>query len=152
MSYLSLAGSPSNPFLCIATLNDFELRHIDVKNAYLTSNAPSQEEIYMIAPRGADPDTGAYSRVSTDFANPVDKWYLHLHDLYCDLGFVRCQSDWSVYVRRSGRRLPLCESMMQRHLHHIPDKPFTGQPTGASSMDDTIPSHLTRFGTLYECD
>jgi reverse transcriptase-like protein len=37
--------------LCIATLNDFELRHLDVKNAYL--NAPLLEEIYMIAPEGS---------------------------------------------------------------------------------------------------
>src|SRR5229473_1825913 len=36
--------------LCIAALNDYKLRHIDVKNAYL--NAPLEEEIYMIAPEG----------------------------------------------------------------------------------------------------
>jgi|SRR5216684_3324857 len=36
--------------LCITALNDLELCHIDVKNAYL--NAPLVKEIYMIAPKG----------------------------------------------------------------------------------------------------
>jgi hypothetical protein len=36
--------------LCITALNDLELHHIDVKNAYL--NAPLEEEIYMVAPEG----------------------------------------------------------------------------------------------------
>lgn len=38
--------------LCIAKLNNFELQHIDIKNAYL--NAPLQEEIYMVAPDGCN--------------------------------------------------------------------------------------------------
>ncbi len=36
--------------LCIAALNDLELCHIDIKNAYL--NAPLKEEIYMVTPKG----------------------------------------------------------------------------------------------------
>ena len=35
--------------LCIAALNNLELHHINVKNAYL--NAPLKEEIYMVAPK-----------------------------------------------------------------------------------------------------
>jgi hypothetical protein len=40
----------SKPTVCMAALNDFELHHVDVKNAYL--NALLNEEIYMIAPEG----------------------------------------------------------------------------------------------------
>jgi reverse transcriptase-like protein len=36
--------------LCITALNDLELCHIDIKNAYL--NVPLKEEIYMVAPEG----------------------------------------------------------------------------------------------------
>jgi hypothetical protein len=36
--------------LSIATLNDYELRQLDVKTAYL--NGPLEEEIYMVAPPG----------------------------------------------------------------------------------------------------
>ncbi len=35
--------------LCIAALNNLELCHIDVKNAYL--NTPLEEEIYMVVPK-----------------------------------------------------------------------------------------------------
>jgi reverse transcriptase-like protein len=36
--------------LCIVTLNNWELHHIDVKNAYL--NIPLKEKIYMVALEG----------------------------------------------------------------------------------------------------
>jgi len=36
--------------LCLAMLNDFELRYVDVKNTFL--NAPLEEEIYLVAPKG----------------------------------------------------------------------------------------------------
>jgi reverse transcriptase-like protein len=36
--------------LYITTLNDFKLRHLNVKNVYL--NIPLQEEIYMVASKG----------------------------------------------------------------------------------------------------
>jgi Reverse transcriptase (RNA-dependent DNA polymerase) len=30
------------------------------------------------------------------------QWYLMLHQAYSNLGFTRCQSDWSAYTRRSS--------------------------------------------------
>ena len=51
-------------------------------------------------------------------------------------------------VAYRGRRLP--GSMMQRHLHHIPDKLFTQEQVPWTIR--VIQSHLTRFVTLYECD
>jgi Reverse transcriptase (RNA-dependent DNA polymerase) len=29
------------------------------------------------------------------------QWYLTLHQAYTDLGYVRCETNWSVYMRRS---------------------------------------------------
>ena len=84
--------------LCIAALNDLELRHLDVKNAYL--NAPLDEEIYMVAPEGS---TSKYWRLRKGLyglRQAGRQWYLHLHDAYSSLGYTRCQSDWSVYHRR----------------------------------------------------
>ena len=85
--------------LCIATLNDFELRHIDVKNAYL--NAPLQEEIYMIAPDGCNSPYWRLRKGLYGLRQAGRQWYLLLHDAYSSLGFTRCQSDWSVYIRKT---------------------------------------------------
>lgn len=85
--------------LCIATLNDFELRHIDVKNAYL--NAPLEEEIYMIAPEGCKSQYWRLKKGLYGLRQAGRQWYIHLNDTYSSLGFKRCQSDWSVYIRNS---------------------------------------------------
>jgi hypothetical protein len=74
--------------LCIATLNDYELRHIDVKNAYL--NAPLQEEIYMIAPEGCGSKYWRLLKGLYGLRQAGRQWYFHLHAAYCALGFTRC--------------------------------------------------------------
>jgi hypothetical protein len=87
--------------LCIAALNDYEIQQLDVKTAYL--NSPLEEEIYMKAPDGFSTTTlywrlrkGLYSLCQSG-----RQWYLTLHQAYVDLGYIRCQSNWSVYARRS---------------------------------------------------
>jgi hypothetical protein len=89
--------------LCIATINNFELRHIDVKNAYL--NAPLDEEIYMVAPEGSGSKYWRLKKGLYGLHQAGRQWYLLLHDAYSSLGFKRCVSDWSVYVRRSNNDL-----------------------------------------------
>ena len=91
--------------LCIATLHDFELCHIDVKNAYL--NAPLQEEIYMVAPDGSGSKYWQLHKGLYGLRQAGRQWYLHLHEAYCSLGYTRCKSDWSVYVRRSPTSLTI---------------------------------------------
>ena len=86
--------------LCLATLYNFELRHVDVKNAYL--NAPLQEEIYMIAPEGCSSKYWRLHKGLYGLRQAGHQWYFHLHAAYSTLGYSRCQSDWSVYVRRSA--------------------------------------------------
>jgi hypothetical protein len=91
--------------LCIATMNDYELRHVDVKNAYL--NAPLQEEIYMVAPDGSGSKYWRLHKGLYGLRQAGRQWYLHLHDAYHSLGYMRCESDWSVYVRKSPTALTI---------------------------------------------
>ena len=91
--------------LCIATLNNYKLPHIDVKNAYL--NAPLQEEIYMIAPEGCGTCYWHLRKELYGLHQAGRQWYLHLHEAYTPLGFTCCQSDWSVYIRESPSALTI---------------------------------------------
>ena len=93
--------------LCIAAVQNLELRQLDVKTVYL--NAPLDEEIYMKAPDGFN------------FKNPFwrlrkglyglrqagRQWYLTLHRTYTNLDFKRCKSDWSTYIRRTPTSLSI---------------------------------------------
>ena len=87
--------------LCIAANRDYSIRQLDVKSAYL--NGPLEEEIYMKAPDGFTSSSrfwllhkGLYG-----LRQAGRQWYLTLHQAYSDIGFSRCDSDWSVYTRRS---------------------------------------------------
>jgi hypothetical protein len=87
--------------LCIAALHDLELRQLDVKTAYL--NGPLDEEIYMKAPAGFG-SSAPYWRLRKGLyglRQAGRQWYLTLHQAYSDLGYKRCETDWSVYTRRS---------------------------------------------------
>jgi hypothetical protein len=93
--------------LCLTALHDFELRQLDVKTAYL--NGPLEEEIYMNAPDGFNYSC-PYWRLRKGLyglRQAGRQWYLTLHDAYTDLGYTRCESDWSVYTRRSSSSLSL---------------------------------------------
>ena len=93
--------------LCIATLHNYEIRQLDVKTAYL--NGPLEEEIYMRAPDGFS-STKPFWRLRKGLyglRQAGRQWYLTLHDAYVDLGFVRCQSDWSVYTKRTESSLSM---------------------------------------------
>jgi hypothetical protein len=88
--------------LCIAATHDYVVRQLDVKTAYL--NGPLDEEIYMKAPHGFTSSShfwrlrkGLYG-----LRQAGRQWYLTLHDAYSALRFSRCNSDWSVYTRRTA--------------------------------------------------
>lgn len=91
--------------LCLAALHDFELRHVDVKNAYL--NAPLEEEIYLVAPEGCGSPYWRLRKGLYGLKQAGRQWYLHLHDAYTSLKFLRCVSDWSVYIRRTPSSLTI---------------------------------------------
>ena len=82
---------PNSPFI---GLNGFP--------AYL--NGPLEEEIYMKAPDGFD-FSSPFWRLRKGLyglRQAGRQWYLTLHDAYTNLGYTRCQSDWSVYTRKSS--------------------------------------------------
>jgi hypothetical protein len=93
--------------LCLSAIHDYELRQLDVKTAYL--NGPLDEEIYMKAPDGFN-YACPYWRLRKGLyglRQAGRQWYLTLHDAYTDLGYTRCESDWSVYTRRLPSSLSL---------------------------------------------
>jgi hypothetical protein len=76
-------------------INNYELRHIDIKNAYL--NAPLQEEIYIVTPDGSGSKYWCLHKSLYGLRQAGHQWYLHLHEAYHSLGYMHCKSDWSVY-------------------------------------------------------
>ena len=86
--------------LSIATLNDYELRQLDVKTAYL--NGPLEEEIYMRAPPGLGAPYWRLCKGLYGLRQAGRQWYITLHETYTSLKYTCCESDWSVYTRRTG--------------------------------------------------
>ena len=88
--------------LSIATIKDYEIRQLDVKTAYL--NGPLDEEIYMRPPDGfSTPSTYWHLKKGLYGLRQAGRqWYLTLHQAYTELGYTRCESDWSVYKRSSS--------------------------------------------------
>ena len=93
--------------LCIATIHDYEIHQLDVKTAYL--NGPLKEDIYMRAPDGFS-STKPFWRLKKGLyglRQAGHQWYFTLHNAYVNLSFSRCQSNWSVYTRRSPSALSM---------------------------------------------
>ena len=86
--------------LSIATLNDYEFRQLDVKTAYL--NGPLEEEIYMRAPPGLGAPYWRLRKGLYGLRQAGQQWYITLHETYTSLKYTRCESDWSMYTRRTG--------------------------------------------------
>jgi hypothetical protein len=91
--------------LSITALNDYELRQLDVKTAYL--NGPLEEEIYMRAPAGFSSPYWRLRKGLYGLRQAGRQWYLTLHDAYSQLRYKRCESDWSVYIRRAEDRVTI---------------------------------------------
>jgi hypothetical protein len=100
--------------LCITALHDFKLRHIDVKNAYL--NAPLKEEIYMVTPEGSRSPYWRLHKGLYGLRQAGRQWYFHLHDAYTSLGFTRCKSNWSIYIRKLSPSLSISATSVNNLL------------------------------------
>ena len=83
--------------LCIAVLNDYEIRQLNVKTAYL--NGPLDDKIYMKAPDGFNSSAPYWHLWKSLYGlrQAGRQWYLTLHQAYMDLGYSHCESDWSAY-------------------------------------------------------
>ena len=83
--------------LSITTINNYELRQIDLKTAYL--NGPLDEEIYMRAPPRLDAPFWHLCKGVYGLCQAGRQWYLTLHQMYSELNYTWCESDWSMYTR-----------------------------------------------------
>ena len=85
--------------LTLTANNDWELRQVDVKTAFL--NGPLDEEIYMRKPEILGQ---GFWRLHRGLYGPKQagrQWYLDLDEKLNQIGFKRTESDWSVHVRQS---------------------------------------------------
>jgi Reverse transcriptase (RNA-dependent DNA polymerase) len=86
--------------LALVAMYDLELRHIDIKTAYL--NGPLEEEIYLKKPEMLGPGYWRLLKGLYGLKQAGRVWYTEFNSKYGKLGFKRCKSDWSVHVRRQG--------------------------------------------------
>jgi hypothetical protein len=81
--------------LSVATTHDWELRHIDIKTANL--NGILKEEIYLKHPKILGPGYWLLKKALYGLRQSGREWYLEMDKMYCRIGMVRCESDWSVH-------------------------------------------------------
>ena len=85
--------------LTLTANNDWELRQVDVKTAFL--NGPLDEEIYMRKPEILGQGFWRLHRGLYGLKQAGRQWYLDLDEKLNQIGFKRTESDWSVHVRQS---------------------------------------------------
>jgi hypothetical protein len=61
----------------------------------------------MVAPEGSPAPYWHLHKGLYRLRQAGRQWYLHLHDAYTSLGFTRCESDWSVYIRKTSSSLSI---------------------------------------------
>lgn len=83
--------------LTLAATFDYELRHIDVKTAFL--NGPLEEELYMRKPEILGSGYWRLLRGLYGLKQAGRQWYHELNATLEKLGFRRTESDWSVHTR-----------------------------------------------------
>lgn len=85
----------------VAVSNDWVIKHIDVKTAYL--HAPIDYDIYISQPKGFEvggPDIYCHLRKGLYGLKQSGRlWYGVLHDFFCDSGFTRSDVDHCLYTK-----------------------------------------------------
>lgn len=85
--------------LAISAARDRELRHIDIKTAFL--NGPLQEEIYMRKPDVLGRGYWKLLKGLYGLKQAGRTWYIEFNKTLNGLGFARCESDWSTHHKGS---------------------------------------------------
>jgi hypothetical protein len=83
--------------LTIAAVKDWELRHIDVKTAFL--NGELEEEIYMEKPSMLGKGYWRLRKGLYGLKQAGRQWYKCVNAMYEEIGFKRCETDWGIYIR-----------------------------------------------------
>jgi hypothetical protein len=86
--------------LSIATMNDWEICHIDIKTAYL--NGVLDEEIYLRRPSILGPDYWLLQKALYGLRQSGWQWYFKMARTYKGMGMIKCELDWSVHYRKDG--------------------------------------------------
>ena len=93
--------------LCLVAHNEWTIRQLDVKTAFLNGQLDDDEEIYMEQPpRYAVP--GEESKVCKlnksiyGLKQAPRCWYLTLHTYLVQVGFDRCTQEVCLYIKRVG--------------------------------------------------
>jgi hypothetical protein len=96
--------------LSIAAIRDMELRHLDIKTAYL--NGHLEEEIYMKMPSIAGNGYWLLKKGLYGLKQAGRAWYIEFSGTMQNIGFARCESDWGVYKRSHGNDLALATTIV----------------------------------------
>jgi hypothetical protein len=91
--------------LCLAAIHDWELRHIDIKTAFL--NGTLKEDIYLRRPEILGPGYWHLMKALYGLKQAGREWYFELDGSYKSMGFARCESDWSVHHRRTNGNISI---------------------------------------------
>jgi hypothetical protein len=83
--------------LYLAAVRDLELRHIDIKTAYL--NGVLKEDVYMRRPEMLGDGFWKLNKAIYGLKQAGREWYFNINSTYTSMGMKRCESDWSVHYR-----------------------------------------------------
>jgi hypothetical protein len=86
---------------CIAALHNWELRHIDIKTAYL--NGVLKEEVYLKRPEIFGHGYWRLNKALYGLHQAGREWYFNINDSYTEMGMTRCEADWSAHVRSDSQ-------------------------------------------------
>lgn len=84
--------------LALAAVRDYEIRHLDIKTAFL--NGDLEEEIYLRKPPIFGPGFWRLRKGLYGLRQSGRQWYIKMNTMFNSIGFTRCESDWSVHVAK----------------------------------------------------
>ena len=90
----------------VAVSNDWVIKHVDVKTAFL--HAPIDYDIYISQPKGFEiggPDVFCHLLKGLYGLKQSGRlWYEVLHNFFCDTGFLRSDADHCLYTKSLGNQ------------------------------------------------
>src|SRR6201999_4675944 len=89
--------------LSTAAIRDYEMRHIDIKTAFL--NGHLEEELYLRKPKILGEGYWRLKKGLYGLRQSGRQWYIAMNKMYSSIGFNRCESEWAVHVRREKQKV-----------------------------------------------
>jgi len=101
--------------LSLTAIYDWELRHLDVKTAFL--NGILKEEVYLRRPEILGHSYWRLIKALYGLKQSGREWYLDIDGTYQEMNYTRCESDWSVHRRREGNNISVTATSVDDILH-----------------------------------